>query len=640
METDPGSEPLIALAGCPNTGKTTLFNRLTGLSRKVGNFPGVTVSRSEGRLRLPDDTEARLLDLPGSYSLHALSPEERITRQVLRGELGERRPDLVVAVVSATQLARHLFLVMQLRELGLPVVVALNMIDEARAEGREIDSRRLQEELRLPVVPCSARTGEGIEGLIRAMGDPSPASPDGEIWEEDEGPQGITRRHGEIRRIVAASGSPDRAVPRSTLILDRLLTHTLAGPTVFLGVMALVFQSIFTASEPAIDAISGAFGRLSVRIIELLGHGALPDLLANGIIGGAGSVLVFLPQILLLFFFISLLEESGYMARIAYLMDRMMGWVGLSGKAFLPLMSSAACAVPGIMATRTIEDSRDRLVTILIAPLITCSARLPVYTLIIHAFIPPLRIWGPFDARGLVLLGLYLGGILAAFAMALVFKKTILRGKGVPLLLEMPAYRTPHWRNVGLELWTSVRSFVGRAGSVILAVCVVLWFLGAYPKADRTRLPGTPDVDLQTAQIEGSWLGSLGRGIEPLMKPLGFDWRIGIGIFSSLAAREVFVGTMGVVYGAGKGAEEGSETLRERFQNARRSDGSRVFTLPVVLSLLTFYMLACQCVATLGVVRRETGTWKWPAFLFAYMTTLAYAGALLVGTGAKWLGLS
>jgi len=638
MPAETDIEPLIVLAGSPNTGKTTLFNRLTGLSRKVGNFPGVTVARSEGGLRLPDGTSVRLLDLPGAYSLQALSPEERIARQVLRGEAGETRPDLVVAVVAATQLSRNLFLVTQLKELGIPVVVALNMADEARSEGLQIRVERLQEELGLPVVPCSARTGEGIDELLRLIEDRGrwPRLPD--TWQDPETPERIAARYRDIRRVVGRSTAQRHRVPRSTLVLDRVLTHAVAGPLIFFGVMALVFQAIFTWSGPAMDLITAGFDRLSTAVVALLGEGSLSDLLTNGVIAGVGSVLVFLPQILLLFFFISLLEESGYMARAAYLMDRLMGWVGLSGKSFLPLMSSAACAIPGIMATRTIEDSRDRLATILVAPLITCSARLPVYALIIHAFIPATKVWGVFDYRGLTLMALYLGGILSAFAMAFVFKRTLLKSKGTPLLIEMPSYRTPHWRNVGLELWTHGRSFVERAGSVILAICILLWFLGAYPKADPLTLRSLPPGERAAAQIEQSLLGGIGRAIEPALRPLGFDWKVGIGVLSSLAAREVFVGTMGVVYGVGKESDENSETLREKFQNARRPDGSKVFTFPVVLALLTFYMLACQCAATLGVVRRETGGWRGAIFLFAYMSALAYAAAFLVRTGATLAG--
>ncbi|MSS73334.1 MAG: ferrous iron transport protein B [Candidatus Latescibacteria bacterium] len=638
MPTETDIEPLIALAGSPNTGKTTLFNRLTGLSRKVGNFPGVTIARSEGELRLPGGTSARLIDLPGAYSLQALSPEERIARQILRGEAGEARPDLVVAVVAAPQLSRHLFLVTQLKELGIPVIVALNMVDEARSEGVQIDVKRLEEELGLPVVACSARTGEGIEDLLHTIQDRDrwPRLPD--TWQDSDDPGRIVGRYRDVQRMTDRSRATHSGVPRSTLVLDRILTHVVAGPLIFLGVMALVFQSIFTWSGPAMDLITAGFDRLAAAVVALLGEGMLSDLLADGVIAGVGSVLVFLPQILLLFFFISLLEESGYMARAAYLMDRLMGWVGLSGKAFLPLMSSAACAIPGIMATRTIEDSRDRLATILVAPLITCSARLPVYALIIHAFIPARPVWGIFDYRSLTLLALYLGGLLSAFTMAFIFKRTLLKGRGVPLLIEMPSYRTPHWRNVGMELWTNGRSFVERAGSVILAICIVLWFLGAYPKADPLALQRLPPEERATAQIDQSLLGSIGRGIEPALRPLGFDWKIGIGILTSFAAREVFVGTMGVVYGVGKESDENSESLQEKFQNARRPDGSKVFTFPVVLSLLTFYMLACQCGATLGVVRRETGGWKWPLFMFSYMSVLAYTAAFLVRVGATLAG--
>ncbi len=588
---------------------------------------------------MPEGGRARLLDLPGTYSLQALSPEERISRKILRGELGEERPDLVLAVVSATQLSRHLYLVTQLKETGLPLIVALNMVDEARSEGVNIDVERLQEGLGIPVIACSARTGEGMDLLIRSIQDRElwPNLPD--HWKDSEDPDRISERYRVIREIVQRSRSSLPGVPRSTAILDRVLTHVVTGPVVFLVLMALVFQSIFTWATPVMDRIMVAFDRLSIGVITLFGEGMLSDLLANGIITGVGSVLVFLPQILLLFFFISLLEESGYMARAAFLMDRLMRWVGLSGKAFLPLMSSAACDIPGIMATRTIEDSRDRLATILVAPLITCSARLPVYSLIISAFIPATAVWGIFDYRGLTLLALYLGGVASAFTMASVFKRTLLKGKGAPLLLEMPSYRVPHWRNVGMELWINGRSFVERAGSIILAVCIVIWFLSAFPQSDPQILEGLPSDQQQSAQINQSLLGTLGKTIEPIIHPLGFDGRIGIGILSSFIAREVFVGTMGVVYGVGKDADEGSKSLQEKFQNARRSDGSRVFTFPVVLALLTFYMLACQCVATLGVVKRETGSWKWPLFLFSYMSLLAYFAAWLVHSGATIAGL-
>lgn len=608
---------LAVLVGNPNAGKTTLFNALTGLRQKVGNYPGVTVECKEGML----DSGVRLLDLPGLYSLSPRSPEEALAAGVLKGE-GAEAPDAIVAVADATNLERHLYLVTQLLELGRPLVLALNMSDLARARHLAIDAGALSRELGIPVVAVSALTGEGLEGLGRllAAGVPAPRMPEGLAAAVREaaprGPRaGILARYAWIRgvggRVIDRRvQSPDRL----TEGLDRVLTHRVFGLAAFLGLMFLVFLAIFSLAEIPMgwveagvafvqDLVRTGFSRAGMA------GGALEGLVVDGGLAGVGAVLVFLPQILILFFFIAVLEDSGYMARAAFLMDRFMRAVGLHGKSFIPLMSSFACAIPGIMATRTIENRKDRLATILVAPLMSCSARLPVYLLLVAAFVPR------FQAAAM--LGLYALGTLAAFLMARLFKSTLLKGPPPPFIMELPPYRVPALKGVLLSMGERSGQFVKRAGTVILAISMVLWFLASHPKGPGGAAPA----------MEATYVGCMGHAIEPAIRPLGFDWRIGVGLVTSFAAREVMVTTLATLYGV----EGDDDAVRAGLVERLRRD----YSPAVGVSLLVFFVLACQCMSTLAVVKRETGSWSWALFMLAYMTVLAYLGSL-----AAYQGLS
>ena len=593
----------VCLLGNPNAGKTALFNALTGLRQKVANYPGVTVERREGWLEA-EGREVHLLDLPGIYSLEAPSPEGQIAVREASGTAGTP-PDLLVAVLDATNLERHLYLVAQLRELGRPLMVALNMMDLARARGIVLDVPALARALGVPVLPLSAATGEGIEDLRKALASPPPAP--APLEKRD-----ILARYAWVREVCAqavdrSGEKPDRLTDR----LDRVLTHRVAGLVVFLVLMLLVFMAIFTWAKAPMDAILAAVAwsqGLARHGFEAagLGGGALEGLAVDGVLQGVGAVLVFLPQILLLFLFIGLLEDSGYMARAAFLMDRIMRAVGLHGRSFIPLMSSFACAIPGIMATRTIEDRRDRLATILVAPWMSCSARLPVYTLMIGALIPATLLWGVVPLQALTVFSMYVLGVAAAFAAAWLFKKTVLKGPPPPFLMEMPPYRLPRIRDVLLNMWDRSRLFLKKAGTVILAVSIVLWCLAAYPKGPMER----------------TFAGRMGHAIEPAIRPLGFDWRIGVGLITSFAAREVLVGTLATLYGMEEGEDlDKSQALQEHIRHD--------YTPVMAVSLMVFFVLACQCMSTVAVVRRETNSWSWPLFMVAYMTVLAWAASLV-----------
>jgi ferrous iron transport protein B len=618
--------PRLALAGNPNCGKTALFNAITGGRQKVGNYPGVTVEKKEGSFTRPNGDTVRILDLPGTYSLDAKTPDEKITRDVLLGHLGgEDAPAAILAVADATSLARNLGLVLEIRDLGLPMVLALNMMDLAKARGAEIDLAALSAELGIPVVPTVAVKGEGIDTLLEtavSMMKSRPATTPKASWSEPSADE-VRNRFRRVDSILA------KAVRRSAspLIwsekLDRVVVHPVWGSAILLAIVALVFQAVFTwASVPA-DWIEALVGALGEKTGSVLAEGPLRSLLVEGIIAGVGSVLVFLPQILLLFFFVLLLEDSGYMARAAFLMDRTMGFVGLHGRAFIPLLSSYACAIPGIMATRTIENPRDRLTTILVAPLTTCSARLPVYTLLIAAFIPNQQIWGPFRLQGLVMLGLYLGGITAALVMAWIFKRTLLRGAKPPLLLELPTYKIPSWRGILIGLRERAWVFLRRAGTVILTITILLWFVASYPK--------TPEGATEPA-IHYSYAGRLGHAIEPLIRPLGFDWRIGVAFVPGFAAREVMVSALATVYAIEAKDEEASTAALSDVLKSQ-------WSVATALSLMVWYILACQCLSTLAVTRRETNSWRWPMFMLGYMTALAYLGSLATYHVARWAGL-
>ncbi len=699
----------VALVGNPNTGKTTLFNRLTGARQKIGNYPGVTVEKKLGSWEYGGRT-VTLVDLPGTYSLAAASPDERVALDFLTGNLaGEPAPDAVICVVDASNLVRNLFLASQVADLGLPLVIALNMADAAERAGIRIDTALLERRLGIPVIRTVATRGEGIEALEKAVNDtvdhralmatvPWPAVVDravsflGEALAR-EGVQPLSP--GELRRVLfdrqgavlERSGWPagkdpapllgaardllsaDGLQPASaeallryehlghltadalrfpenrrrtwTERIDTVLTHRVWGLVIFVALMALVFQSIYTWAGPFMDLVEVGVAAVQDALAPLLAAWpALQSLVVDGVVGGVGSVVIFLPQILILFFFIALLEDSGYMARGAFLMDRMFGWCGLNGKSFVPMLSSFACAIPGVLATRTIEDPRARLTTILVAPLMSCSARLPVYTLMIGAFIEPAR--GAFVA-GLVLLAMHFIGLAVAVPVAWTMNKFILRTRPLPFLLEMPPYRRPRLRDILWRMWERAREFLVRAGGVILAVTVIIWALVYFPRPDAVRerveakwaaqLDGDAlERRIDAAYLEQSYLARAGRALQPVFDPAGFDWKITVGVLASFPAREVIVATLGTIYGVGDDVDEGSQDLREVLARDVWPDGPRagqpVFTVPVAVAIMVFFALCLQCGATVAVMAKEAG-WHWALFAFAYMTALAWLGAVL-----------
>jgi ferrous iron transport protein B len=596
----------VALVGPPNSGKSTLFNRLTGLRQKVANFPGVTVEERRGLAKVASGKDVVLIDLPGVYSLVARSEDERVTHDVLMGTMpGTPTPDAVLLVLDATNLKRHLVLAAPVLALGLPTIVVLNMADELEARGGDLDPEALAAQLGAPVALVSASRGEGLEPVVEFLGGELgvPASLDLPALGD------IPKCRQWAARLGDEAGYSPPAPPVWTRRLDGVFLHPVVGPAVFVVVVVGVFQTIFTVARPMMDLIDGAVSGSGAWLGAHLPASLLRDLIVGGIWGGVGSVVVFLPQILLLFLFLGVLEDSGYLARAALIADRTMSKAGLQGKSFLPLLSAYACAVPAVLATRTIENKRDRIATILIAPFMTCSARLPVYTLIIAAFIPERAVLGPFlGTRAAALLGLYVLGFIAAFGTARLLKSSVLKSEGAPFLMEMPPYRWPTLRQIGLRLYDRAKIFLRRAGTVILAVSIGLWVLSNLPLA-----AGKPP------QIAHSVTGTVGRTLEPLVRPLGFDWKIAIGLVTSLAAREVIVGTLGTLYGM-----EGDKNSAG-LQAALRHD----LTPGGAVALLVFFAFAMQCASTIAVVRRETGGWRWPAIQFAWMTLLAYAGAFV-----------
>ena len=618
--------PKIALAGNPNCGKTSLFNALTGGRQKVGNYPGVTVERKEGRVTSASGKTLLLLDLPGTYSLDARTPDEAVTRDVVLGKLKEEAaPDLVIAVADATCLERSLGLVIELRDLGIRCVLALNMMDLARTRGMELDLDALSRELGIPVIPTVATRKQGTRDLIteaeKCLNASDASKKPVQLWQKAT-PDQVRGRFAEVDRVLRSSL---KRLPGPTLWtdrLDRVLLHPVWGFLVLAVVLAVVFQSIFNWASIPQDLIKDGLSWLGKAVEGMMAAGPLRSLLVDGVIAGVGSVLVFLPQILLLFLFILLLEDSGYMARAAFLMDRMMGRVGLHGRAFIPLLSSFACAIPGIMATRTIENPRDRLTTILVAPLMTCSARLPVYSLIIAAFIPNRTVWGPLKLQGLVMLGLYVAAVVIALAVALILKRTVLSGANPPLLMELPTYKVPSILGVFVGLVERAKLFLRRAGTVILTLMVMLWFLSSYPQA--------PAGATQPA-IEYSYAGRLGHVIEPLLKPIGFNWRISIALIPGFAAREVMVGALATVYAVEQKEEGGTEALGAIL--------AKDWSIATALSLLAWYVISMQCASTLAVTRRETNSWKWPVVMLVYMTALAYLASFLTYRIACGMGL-
>lgn len=719
-----------------------MFNALTGLRAKVGNYAGVTVERKEGRLLgTPADSAIRVLDLPGTYSLSPNSMDEQVSRDVLLARLPELpAPDVIVVVVDAANLQRNLYYATQVIELGHRTIFALNMVDVAEGLGHAIDTKKLSELLGVPVIPVVASSSQGVpelrDQILASLKDQTEIKPrlfcqlPGLFRIEATGLADLLAQTYHERRLQATAeallllsnekalasssthyppqiqdavnaarkrldaanvdwrGAPiewrygrvaeiqqsvttELAPPGETVSdkLDRVLTHKVWGTLIFIAIMAVMFQSIFTFAGYPMDWLEGGVQWAGEKVGALIPPGDLHSLLVDGVIAGVGAVVVFLPQILMLFLFIGLLEDTGYMARAAFLMDRLMSKVGLHGKSFIPMLSSFACAIPGIMATRTIESPKDRLVTILVAPLMSCSARLPVYTLLIGACIPDKRVFGFFKLAGLTMLSMYLLGIVVALLMAWVFKKTLLKGETPMLIMELPPYKRPLLRIVLRHMWDRAWLFLKRAGTVILGINILLWALASYPGSqavekefadkrialEQSFTQGLPTgVSDETAKAEQltaldkaeageklrhSFAGYLGRAIEPVIAPLGFDWKIGIGIVASFAAREVFVSTMSTVYNVGAGdSDEETKALAESLREQKRPDGTPVYTTLTAVTLMVFYVFAMQCVSTVVVVRRETNSWKWPFFQWLYMGLLAWGLAFLTYQGGRWLG--
>ncbi|MDI1238416.1 MAG: ferrous iron transport protein B [Polaromonas sp.] len=627
----------IALVGNPNCGKTALFNLLTGARQKVANYAGVTVERKEGRARLPDGRELAVMDLPGAYSLSPATADEAVTHDVVMGlREGEQRPDGIIAVVDATNLRMNLRLVLQLRALGRPMVLALNMMDVARARGLQIDIARLSAELGMPVVETVAvhnpwfaawrgKAGaSGREALLQAaqtafaaqnsesftppaQSPPSPAA----IKTGADGVPDMAALQVQVRAILAAAVPNAGQVKRFNHRIDAVVMHAVAGLLLLATVLFLIFQAVFAWANLPMDLIKEAVAAVGSFVQGHVRPGLLQSLLVDGIVAGVGGVLVFLPQIIILFFFILLLEDSGYLPRAAFLLDNLMGKVGLSGRAFIPLLSSFACAIPGIMATRTIPHWRDRLATIMIAPLMTCSARLPLYALLIGAFIPDSKV-GFFNLQGLTLFGLYVLGIVSAMAVAWVFKRTWSKSSYQPLMLELPPYRVPNLRNLLLGLWQRVEIFMHRVGTIIFSLMVVLWFLSTFP--------GPPE-GATGAAIQYSFAGMIGKALEVVFAPIGFNWQISIALVPGMAAREVAVGALGTVYSLSASGDDAAAALSPLI--------ARSWSTATAYSLLAWYVFAPQCISTLAVVKRETNSWRYPLLMAAYLFALAYAASFV-----------
>ena len=616
--------PLLALVGNPNCGKTALFNLLTGSRQKVANYAGVTVERKEGKLTTPAGKALRVLDLPGTYSLAPRSPDERVTHDVLYGRAaGEKRPDLVVCVVDATNLRRSLRLVLSIKRLGLPCVVAVNMQDLAKARGLKVDAAALSRELGLPVVATVGTRGGG-DADLRALLD------DASLWKRTPLPHTVDidashasatdGDHNAVQQILKRLGLNDLVPHLVSDRIDRVVLHPVFGPVLLAVILFLIFQAVFSWSVAPMDAIKAASAWLGSAVGNFLPDGWLKSLIVDGVIAGAGGVVVFLPQIVILFFFILVLEESGYLPRAAFLLDRIMGGVGLSGRSFIPLLSSFACAIPGIMATRSIANPRDRLVTIMIAPLMTCSARLPVYALLIGAFIPR-RDVGWFALQGLVLFALYVAGIAGSLAVAWVLKRLTAQGQVRTLMMELPNYHLPNIRNIAIGLWQRVAIFMKRVGGVILVLTIALWFLASFP--------GAPEGATRPA-IEYSFAGTLGKALAVVFEPIGFNWQISIALVPGLAAREVAVSSLGTVYALSATGADTAQALSPLI--------AQNWSLATALSLLAWYVFAPQCLSTLATVKRETGGWKMPLLMAGYLFGLAYLASFVTYRVALALG--
>jgi len=613
----------VALVGNPNCGKTALFNLLTGARQKVANYAGVTVERKAGSVRLGNGSTVQVIDLPGTYSLKPATPDERITLEVIEGQrAGDAQPDLIVAVVDATNLRLNLRLVLELKQLGRPMVVALNMADVAQAKGLAIDPQRLATELGCPVVATVGVRKNGHAALLDLLAGgelPLPqqpiASTPAMLVSHD--PAALQR---EVRRILAAAAPRAMQVERFDHRIDAVVMHPVWGLALLAVTLFLIFQAVFSWATVPMDAITAGMAALGGAIDASMAAGPLRSLLVDGVIAGAGSVLVFLPQIIILFFFILLLEDSGYLPRAAFLLDTLMGKVGLSGRAFIPLLSSFACAIPGIMATRTIANPRDRLVTILIAPLMTCSARLPVYALLIGAFVPE-RAVGPFNLRGLTLFALYVAGVGSAMAVGWVLKRLWLKSRYQPLMLELPPYRLPSLRSLAVGLLERARIFLRRVGGIIFSLMVVLWFLSSFP---------APPAGATGPAIQYSIVGWLGQGLQHVFAPIGFNWQISVALVPGLAAREVAVGALGTVYALSAAGDAVAQSLAPVIAGS--------WSLATALSLLAWYVFAPQCLSTLVIIKRETNGWRYPLIVAGYLFALAYAASFVTYRVALWLG--
>jgi ferrous iron transport protein B len=691
----------VALVGNPNTGKSTLFNVLTGLNQKIGNFPGVTVDKKTGYCDLADGRRAQIIDLPGTYSLYPKSRDESIVFSVLADKSNPLRPDLVIVILDASNLKRNLLLYTQVADLKLPVVVALNMMDLAKKGGITIDVNAFAQKLGVPVVPISARKVEGIDQLKSAINYANKiALQEDTIDVEAMAPQLIAKiseelqvdnpyyalqlahQHETINFLTPAESDrieqiekecnfhsqkaqASETIARYNFIndllydtvkkqetaqeestsnkIDKILTHKTFGFIIFFAILLFIFQSIFAWSAYPMKLIGDLFVWVQSSLHHILPAGPLTNLLVDGVIAGLSGVMVFIPQIAILFGFISILEDTGYMSRVTFMMDRVMRKVGLNGKSVVPLIGGFACAVPSIMSTRNIENWKDRMITIMVTPLVTCSARLPVYTLLIALVVPNKNIWWVFNLQGLALTGMYLFSLISAVTVAFVMKYLLKARERGYFIMELPVYRTPRWKNVGYSMYDRSKAFVLQAGKVIIAVSVILWVLASYGPGDRFEKieqkykqaqysqhvnPDDLHRVIASEKLENSYAGVLGHVIEPVIKPLGFDWKIGIALITSFAAREVFVGTMATIYSVDGDAEK-MESVQQKMHTAKKPDGSPVFTVAVAFSLMMFYAFAMQCASTVAVVYRETKNWRWPASQFAYMTVLAYLASLI-----------
>ncbi|WP_046244087.1 ferrous iron transport protein B [Hymenobacter terrenus] len=702
VQTGPAASPRplrIALIGNPNSGKTSLFNQLTGLNQKVGNFPGVTVDRKSGFAQLTPAQRAEIVDLPGTYSLYPKSLDEKVITDLLYDKTAASYPDFVVVTVDANNLRRSLLLFTQLGDLGLPAVLALNMMDVAERHGVRIDLAALERELGVPIIPMNARKGIGVAALKIVMAQRLDAPPV-RFWEPDEKLlplvrqiryyfdlhndylalhyaqqyrqigflsaddkaylQELTQQYGfdatpaqaaetiarytRINEILLETVTVTRTETREPVSnrIDKVLTHRVGGYLIFLGILFTLFQAIFAWAQYPMDWIDQGISALSAGIQDNF-HGPLVRLLTEGVLAGLGGVLIFIPQIALLFGFLAVLEETGYMARVTFLMDKLMRPFGLSGKSVVPLISGLACAVPAIMGARTIESWKDRMITIFVTPLMSCSARIPVYTVLVALVVPDQAAWGIFNLRGVALMGLYLLGLFSALGSAWVLKKVLKARERSYFIMEFPVYQWPRWKNVGLTIYQKVQAFVFQAGKVIIAISVLLWVLASYGPGQQQ---GTAETQVRqqaatqhwsedevgrrvaSARLENSYAGSFGQALEPAIRPLGYDWKIGIALLTSFAAREVFVGTISTIYSVGQDADMG--TLQQKLQAEKDANGQPFFTPARAFSLLVFYVFAMQCMSTLAVTYRETKSWKWPLAQLLYMTGLAYVAALAV----------